>query len=196
MLPFPARISGSTFLPPEFLCGFPPLPRRSLLLPVGILGGGGVGGGGRRPRSGRPVEMAGGKEPIEVKFRLFDGTDIGPSKYDPSTTVAALKEFVLARWPQGEETCRLLCPLFLLSLLYARFSCVAYIYSSARLMPAVSGGCLFRCPAFTRSAVREQETPFRTMVLVDFGVRAVSFRAAICLQSKTRWPCCCMEWDA
>ena len=48
--------------------------------------------------------MAGGKEPIEVKFRLFDGTDIGPSKYDPSTTVAALKEFVLARWPQGEET--------------------------------------------------------------------------------------------
>ncbi|KAG2610724.1 hypothetical protein PVAP13_4KG171700 [Panicum virgatum] len=47
--------------------------------------------------------MAGGKEPIEVKFRLFDGTDIGPSKYDPSTTVAALKEFVLARWPQDKE---------------------------------------------------------------------------------------------
>jgi hypothetical protein len=46
--------------------------------------------------------MAGGKEPIEVKFRLFDGTDIGPNKYDPATTVTALKEFVLARWPQGE----------------------------------------------------------------------------------------------
>jgi hypothetical protein len=46
--------------------------------------------------------MAGGKEPIEVRFRLFDGTDIGPSKYDPSTTVSALKEFILARWPQGE----------------------------------------------------------------------------------------------
>jgi hypothetical protein len=52
----------------------------------------------------RPGEMAGGKEPIEVKFRLFDGTDIGPSKYDPSTTVAALKEFVLSRWPQGETS--------------------------------------------------------------------------------------------
>jgi hypothetical protein len=44
--------------------------------------------------------MAGGKEPIEVRFRLFDGTDIGPTKYDPSTTVSALKEFILARWPQ------------------------------------------------------------------------------------------------
>lgn len=51
----------------------------------------------------RPVEMAGVKEPIEVKFRLSDGTDIGPSKYDPNTTVAALKEFVLARWPQDKE---------------------------------------------------------------------------------------------
>jgi len=47
--------------------------------------------------------MAGGKEPIEVKFRLFDGTDIGPSKYDPSTTVSALKDFILARWPQDKE---------------------------------------------------------------------------------------------
>jgi hypothetical protein len=65
----------------------------------GFLGSWGVGGGGRR--SGR--EMAGGKEPIEVKFRLFDGTDIGPSKYDPSTTVSALKEFILARWPQDKE---------------------------------------------------------------------------------------------
>ncbi|XP_062221994.1 membrane-anchored ubiquitin-fold protein 3-like isoform X2 [Phragmites australis] len=47
--------------------------------------------------------MAGGKEPIEVRFRLFDGTDIGPSKYDLSTTVSALKEFILARWPQDNN---------------------------------------------------------------------------------------------
>ncbi|KAM0914295.1 hypothetical protein ACQ4PT_011508 [Festuca glaucescens] len=47
--------------------------------------------------------MAGGKEPIEVKFRLFDGTDIGPNKYDPATTVTALKEFVLSRWPQDKD---------------------------------------------------------------------------------------------
>ncbi|XP_008780876.2 membrane-anchored ubiquitin-fold protein 3-like [Phoenix dactylifera] len=40
---------------------------------------------------------------IELKFRLFDGSDIGPDKYDPSTTVASLKEVVLARWPQDKE---------------------------------------------------------------------------------------------
>jgi hypothetical protein len=51
--------------------------------------------------------MASGKEPIEVRFRLFDGTDIGPTKYDPSTTVSSLKEFILARWPQGEALMRL-----------------------------------------------------------------------------------------
>ncbi|KAK3155299.1 hypothetical protein QOZ80_2BG0201470 [Eleusine coracana subsp. coracana] len=47
--------------------------------------------------------MASGKEPIEVRFRLFDGTDIGPSKYDSSTTVSALKELILARWPQDKD---------------------------------------------------------------------------------------------
>ncbi|WOL00611.1 hypothetical protein Cni_G09324 [Canna indica] len=40
---------------------------------------------------------------IELKFRLSDGTDIGPNKYDPSITVASLKESILARWPQGKE---------------------------------------------------------------------------------------------
>lgn len=147
----------------------------------------------------RPVEMAGGKEPIEVKFRLFDGTDIGPSKYDPNTTVTALKEFVLARWPQGEEhylSTALPPSFFSLFLLRARFSCVAYMYSSAldaccfgRLLVPLS--CLF-----TRSAVREQETPFGPWFLWVLGVGTVSFRAAICLLSKTHWPCCCMEWDA
>ncbi|XP_020081767.1 membrane-anchored ubiquitin-fold protein 3-like [Ananas comosus] len=51
-------------------------------------GGGGGGGGG---------------DLIEIKFRIFDGTDIGPSKLDPATTVASLKEIVLAQWPQGKE---------------------------------------------------------------------------------------------
>ncbi|KAM0936348.1 putative Ubiquitin-like domain-containing protein [Dioscorea sansibarensis] len=40
---------------------------------------------------------------IELKFRLFDGTDIGPNKYDPSSSVASLKESILARWPQDKE---------------------------------------------------------------------------------------------
>uniref|UniRef100_A0A0E0A701 UBL3-like ubiquitin domain-containing protein n=1 Tax=Oryza glumipatula TaxID=40148 RepID=A0A0E0A701_9ORYZ len=42
-------------------------------------------------------------EAVEVRFRLDDGSDIGPSMHDQATTVTALKEFVLARWPQGKE---------------------------------------------------------------------------------------------
>lgn len=40
---------------------------------------------------------------VELKFRLFDGTDIGPNKYDPSTTVGSLKEIILDRWPVDKE---------------------------------------------------------------------------------------------
>ncbi|TVU12008.1 hypothetical protein EJB05_45623, partial [Eragrostis curvula] len=90
----------------EFLAAFSPLREIPPLIPCSCVGEkveGGVGGAELAGAAIRPGEMAGGKEPIEVKFRLFDGTDIGPSKYDPSTTVAALKEFVLARWPQDKE---------------------------------------------------------------------------------------------
>ncbi|CAA6665088.1 unnamed protein product [Spirodela intermedia] len=44
-----------------------------------------------------------GEDLIELKFRLFDGSDIGPDKYDPATTVATLKETIVSRWPQGKE---------------------------------------------------------------------------------------------
>ncbi|KAK8930621.1 Membrane-anchored ubiquitin-fold protein 3 [Platanthera zijinensis] len=46
--------------------------------------------------------MSGG-DLIDLKFRLFDGTDIGPNKYNPATTVGALKESILTRWPVGKE---------------------------------------------------------------------------------------------
>ncbi|KAA8522523.1 hypothetical protein F0562_013116 [Nyssa sinensis] len=44
-----------------------------------------------------------GEELIELKFRLADGTDIGPSKYSPNTTVGSLKEKILAHWPIDKE---------------------------------------------------------------------------------------------
>uniref|UniRef100_A0A5B6YM42 Membrane-anchored ubiquitin-fold protein n=1 Tax=Davidia involucrata TaxID=16924 RepID=A0A5B6YM42_DAVIN len=44
-----------------------------------------------------------GEELIELKFRLADGTDIGPSKYNPSITVGSLKEKILAQWPKDKE---------------------------------------------------------------------------------------------
>ncbi|XP_058083104.1 membrane-anchored ubiquitin-fold protein 3-like [Magnolia sinica] len=47
--------------------------------------------------------MAEGEERLELKFRLFDGSDIGPSTYSPSTTVAMLKERIVAEWPQDKK---------------------------------------------------------------------------------------------
>ncbi|WZZ04331.1 hypothetical protein YC2023_090252 [Brassica napus] len=43
----------------------------------------------------------GGEDWIELKFRLADGTDIGPSKYSPSMTVSSLKEKIISQWPKG-----------------------------------------------------------------------------------------------
>ncbi|KAL4574249.1 hypothetical protein LXL04_021077 [Taraxacum kok-saghyz] len=41
------------------------------------------------------------EELIEVKFRLADGSDIGPSKYSSVTTVGSLKEKIISQWPKG-----------------------------------------------------------------------------------------------
>lgn len=45
--------------------------------------------------------MAEGEERIELKFRIFDGTDIAHSTYALSTAVATLKQRLVAEWPQG-----------------------------------------------------------------------------------------------
>ncbi|XP_011098040.1 membrane-anchored ubiquitin-fold protein 3 [Sesamum indicum] len=44
-----------------------------------------------------------GDELVELKFRLADGSDIGPSKYNSSTTVTSLKERIIAQWPKDKE---------------------------------------------------------------------------------------------
>lgn len=38
---------------------------------------------------------------VELKFRLYDGTDIGPFQYSPMFTVAMLKERIVTEWPKG-----------------------------------------------------------------------------------------------
>ncbi|XP_042012702.1 membrane-anchored ubiquitin-fold protein 3-like [Salvia splendens] len=42
-------------------------------------------------------------ELVELKFRLADGSDIGPSKYNSSATVTSLKENIIAQWPKDKE---------------------------------------------------------------------------------------------
>lgn len=49
----------------------------------------------------RRTTMTNGEERLELKFRLSDGSDIGPSTYAASTTIATLKEQIIAEWPQG-----------------------------------------------------------------------------------------------
>lgn len=39
---------------------------------------------------------------LEIKFRLTDGSDIGPKAFPDATTVSALKETVISEWPRGQ----------------------------------------------------------------------------------------------
>lgn len=47
--------------------------------------------------------MAQVEDSVEVKFRIFDGTDIAHSTYASSTTVAALKQRLVVDWPQDKS---------------------------------------------------------------------------------------------
>ncbi len=49
----------------------------------------------------REEEEKEGEQLVELKFRLFDGTDLGPRKYATETTIATIKENILSQWPQG-----------------------------------------------------------------------------------------------
>ncbi|RVW45184.1 Membrane-anchored ubiquitin-fold protein 4 [Vitis vinifera] len=40
---------------------------------------------------------------VELKFRLYDGSDIGPFRYSPTSTVAMLKERIVTEWPKGSN---------------------------------------------------------------------------------------------
>ncbi|AES78320.1 putative membrane-anchored protein [Medicago truncatula] len=42
-------------------------------------------------------------ELVELKFRIYDGSDIGPFSYSPSSTVSMLKERIFAEWPKDKK---------------------------------------------------------------------------------------------
>ncbi|KAJ6424141.1 hypothetical protein OIU84_025008 [Salix udensis] len=44
------------------------------------------------------------EELVELKFRLYDGSDIGPFRYSPASTVAMLKERIVADWPKAKDS--------------------------------------------------------------------------------------------
>lgn len=45
--------------------------------------------------------MAGNQDQFEIKFRLTDDSDIGPKSFPAATSIATLKESILAQWPKG-----------------------------------------------------------------------------------------------
>ncbi|KAF8408179.1 hypothetical protein HHK36_007321 [Tetracentron sinense] len=48
----------------------------------------------------RSVDMSGVQDQLEIKFRLTDGSDIGPKSFPAVTSVATLKESILTQWPK------------------------------------------------------------------------------------------------
>ncbi|EYU46713.1 hypothetical protein ABFS82_04G016500 [Erythranthe guttata] len=47
--------------------------------------------------------MAEGDENLELRFRVFDGTDICHGTYQSSVTIATLKQRLLSEWPQDKS---------------------------------------------------------------------------------------------
>ncbi|XP_010425433.1 PREDICTED: membrane-anchored ubiquitin-fold protein 4 isoform X2 [Camelina sativa] len=40
---------------------------------------------------------------VELKFRLYDGSDVGPFQYSPTATVSMLKERIVSEWPKDKK---------------------------------------------------------------------------------------------
>ncbi|KAF9671747.1 hypothetical protein SADUNF_Sadunf12G0080400 [Salix dunnii] len=40
---------------------------------------------------------------VDIKFRLYDGSDIGPFRYSSTSTVDMLKQRIVSDWPRVEE---------------------------------------------------------------------------------------------
>lgn len=38
---------------------------------------------------------------IDIKFRLYDGSDVGPFRYSSASTVDVLKQRIVSDWPKG-----------------------------------------------------------------------------------------------
>lgn len=46
--------------------------------------------------------MDGVQDQLGIKFRLTDGSDIGPKNFPVATSVGTLKESILAQWPKDK----------------------------------------------------------------------------------------------
>ena len=77
------------------------------------------------------------EELIQLKFRIYDGTDIGPFRYPPTSTVATLKDRVVSDWPKG---CRFL-HIFFVYLVFATL----LVYANSYFLIYVNAFYQFLC---------------------------------------------------
>ncbi|XP_030542358.1 membrane-anchored ubiquitin-fold protein 3 isoform X2 [Rhodamnia argentea] len=42
------------------------------------------------------------EELVDIKFRLYDGSDMGPFQYSSASTIDMLKQRVVSDWPKGK----------------------------------------------------------------------------------------------
>lgn len=49
------------------------------------------------------------EELVDIKFRLFDGSDMGPFQYSSASTIDMLKQRVVSDWPKGFLHLSILC---------------------------------------------------------------------------------------
>ncbi|KAI3503276.1 hypothetical protein L1887_31716 [Cichorium endivia] len=47
--------------------------------------------------------MSGVQDSLEIRFRLIDGSDIGPKSFPAAASVSTLKESILSQWPKEKE---------------------------------------------------------------------------------------------
>ncbi|RHN43276.1 hypothetical protein MtrunA17_Chr8g0386061 [Medicago truncatula] len=60
------------------------------------------------------------EDSVEIRFRLNNGSDIGPFKYSSAATVDMLKQRIISHWPQVE--------VFLYSFRSCLFDLMSWIY--------------------------------------------------------------------
>ncbi|KAL4582017.1 hypothetical protein LXL04_006554 [Taraxacum kok-saghyz] len=49
------------------------------------------------------MSMSSVQDSVVIKFRLTDGSDIGPKSFPSAASIASLKESIISQWPREKE---------------------------------------------------------------------------------------------
>lgn len=66
---------------------------------------------------------------VDIKFRLYDGSDIGPFRYSSAATVDMLKQRIVSDWPKGLSLCLSSLTSILISIILHHNCFVTFVYA-------------------------------------------------------------------